>query len=580
MTFRHVLAIVWQRRVLALATALLVFLAALLYSRLAPVTYAATAQLRYSPAATSTLAGSTGYGSIALDVDPDYVTGPEIAEAAAKSLTGDSAAAVQASITTELVEGVRSSKLNVTATGTTAEQAKDRANAVAKAYTDHLAAQVTAGEESLRTQLTTQQKAQTDALSALNKNADDRLAQQRFNDASAQITQLQTQITSIESAGAPASILQQATNGTAQGVSLLTLLLVGLVSGVIAGAGIALIREQFDDRLRTIDDVNEAIGGPIIADIAKVSRQELAVHPLPAASRVPTPFNESVRTLRTSLQVVFPQRHALFALTSSEPGEGKTFLSANLAVSFAHAGRSVILVEADLRRPRVGTYFNLPDAAPGFADALELDRDGAAIARTLVGTGFPNLRILPAGSSRQEPADLLAGDSLGTVLGRLRDMADIVILDTPPGLALADAAIVGGETDGVIVVASLGRTTGTALKGTLQTLRANRAEVIGVVANKSRRANVKSYGGYYTEDPTAPAGGSGSAAETPLPVPGSPASADPLDGEAGDGARVAPAAGEPLDGHPADGAPTRDAQPEGQALDTPPARPFTSRRHH
>lgn len=115
----------------------------------------------------------------------------------------------------------------------------------------------------------------------------------------------------------------------------------------------------------------------------------------------------------------------------------------------------------------------------------------------LLETPYPGLRILPAGSSKLEPADLLARDVLGGVLDRLRGLADFVLLDSPPGLALTDAAILGRGADGVLVITALNRTRGSALRGTLQLLNSNRVNVVGVVVNRSRRATVKSYGRYY-----------------------------------------------------------------------------------
>lgn len=500
MTFRQVIAIIWQRRLIGLLTAAVVVLIAALYAVLAPVSYQATAEIRYSPAATSALSGSASYGSIVLDLDPDYVASQEIATVVATKL-GDDAAAVQASVATTMVEKVRANRLQITAVGDSPQQAQDRANTVAQVYIDHLADQVSAGIAGLQAQLQTQQQAQTDALNALNKDVNDRLAQQNFNTASAQVAQFQTQITTIQSAGAPAAMMQQAATGVRTGVSVTTIALIGAFTGLLLGAGVSLIREQFDDRMRTTDHVEDAINGHVLGDVALVSRKEKKASRLPVTSRIPTPFNESVRGLRTSLQVVFPDRHVAIAITSAEPGEGKTFLTSNLAVAMARSGRTVILVEADLRRPRVNLYFDMPETAPGFAQAIESDADEAAIASWLIDTPFDGLQILPAGQSRHEPADLLAGDGLHRVLARLRTMADVVLLDTPPGLALADASIIGRESDGVVVVAALNRSRRTALRNTLQVLSSTRSTVVGTVVNRSRRASVRTYAHYYHAAP-------------------------------------------------------------------------------
>lgn len=497
MTLRHVLDIIWRRRLLVAATVVLVIAFAFLYAVLAPVTYQAKATVRYSPAATSTTSGSAGYGSLSLDLDPEFVGTPDIAKAAAETLKTDDATAIQASVSTNLVEGIRANRLEIATTGSSPTQAEARANAVAKAYVDHLAAQVSAGIDTLNKQLEAQQKAQSDALKALSRNANDRLAQQNFNDASTQVTQIQTQITSIQSAGAPATVVQDASSATRTGVSFLTIILVGIGSGIIAGAGIALIREQFDDRLRSTEAIEEVIGGHVLGDVALLSQKEIKRYRLPASAPAPTPFKESIRAVRTSVQVLYPDHRVAIAITSSEPGEGKTFLSANLAVAVARAGRSVILVEADLRRPGLGTYFDLPAHAHGLGEALEDDAESDVIEGYLVPTDFSGLRVLPSGNTQRDPADVLAGDSLGRVIERLRDMADIVLIDTPPGLALADAAILGGEADGMLLVTALNRTRKSALRGTLQILKANKTHIIGIIANRSRRPAVRSYVQYY-----------------------------------------------------------------------------------
>lgn len=498
MTFRQVLDIVWRRRMLVGITTLLVLITAFLYARLAPVTYESTTTLRYSPAGTSTLSGSATYGQINLDLDPEYLQSPELASVAAEKL-GDNPEALQASVTTTLVEGQRIARLQVTATGSSPTQAQARANTMAQEFVSHVSGQLDTGLKALKTAVARQQKIQSAALKTLSVRPGDQLAQANFSSAQSQITQLESQISSIQNNGAPVAILQPAADGTRQGVSFLTIMLIGFTSGLLAGAGVALIRDQFDDHVRSTEDVEEVIGDHVLGDVATVPSRQLKLAPLPAATRLPTPLNESIRGLRTSLEVIFPERHAAIVVTSAEPGEGKTFVSANLAVAMARAGRSVILVEADLRRPRVRTYFDLPDKARGFADLIESAADSATITSALVETAYRGLRVLPAGASGSEPADLLAGDALRDVLARLRSLADFVLLDSPPGLALTDAAILGRGSDGVLVVTALNRTRGAALRGTLQILNSNRVNVAGVVVNRSRRATVRSYGHYYHE---------------------------------------------------------------------------------
>lgn len=496
MTFRQVLAIVWRRRLLAAVTTLLVILAAIVYARTAPVLYASTTTLRYSPAGTATLNGGSNYGSINLDLDPDYIVSPTLLTQVSKSLDDDPDA-LQAALSTVLDQDLRTTRLQLTATGYSVTQAKDRANAVADAFIKHLEDQLDAGLANLKKELARQQKTQSDSLKILQKRPGDQLASANFSSSMSRISAIQAEISTIEDNGAPVAVLRAARDGSRQGVSFLTIMLIGMVSGLLAGAGISLIRDQFDEHLRSTEDVEEVIGDHVIGDIALVPRRQLTLAPLPAASRLPTPLNESVRGLRTSLEVLFPTRHVAVVMTSAEPGEGKTFVSANLAVAMARAGRSVILIEGDLRRPRLGMYFDMPEGARGFAELIAADATSEEISSALIDTPYRGLRLIAAGSSDSEPADLLAGDTLAGVLHRVRGLADFVLLDSPPGLALTDAAILGREADGVVIVTALHRTRGSALRGTLQILNANRVNIVGTVVNRSKRATVRSYSHYY-----------------------------------------------------------------------------------
>jgi capsular polysaccharide biosynthesis protein len=316
MTFRQVLDIVWRRRLLVAITTVLVIVAAFLYARLAPVTYASTTTLRYSPAGTSTLSGSSSYGSINLDLDPDFAQSPQIAKVAAGTL-GDDPEAVQASVQVSTTETTRTTRMTLTATGSSPAQAKARATAVSEAFVGHLNQQLKNGIEELEKEVTRQQKIQNDALKRLSKSPNDQLAQTQFSSANSQISQLQSQIATIQGNGAPVSILQPASNGVREGVSFLTIILIGITSGLLAGAGMALIRDQFDDHVRSTEDVEEVIGDHVIGDVAIVPSRQLKLAPLPAATRLPTPLNESIRGLRTSLEVSFPERHVAVVMTSA-----------------------------------------------------------------------------------------------------------------------------------------------------------------------------------------------------------------------------------------------------------------------
>jgi capsular exopolysaccharide synthesis family protein len=288
-----------------------------------------------------------------------------------------------------------------------------------------------------------------------------------------------------------------------QGVSPLLALSVALVAGLIAGIGIALIWDAFDDRLRGEDELEPLTGIPALGELANDKRMFRRGDWLPAASRKRTALNEGLRALRTTLQVLLPQANDVVVLTSVEPGDGKTFVSANLALAWARTGKRVVLVGGDLRNPSLGDYFG--DAADG-AGLTELLRATAvrkaaptadAVEANLNRTKFRGLRILPSGTEPWDPADLLALDGLGTILDSLRSLCDIVVIDSPPAFALVDASLLAAHADGAVLVTSVRRTKRKLLVETVHALVGNGVTVLGIVANRSRRRIPKSYSAYY-----------------------------------------------------------------------------------
>jgi capsular exopolysaccharide synthesis family protein len=203
------------------------------------------------------------------------------------------------------------------------------------------------------------------------------------------------------------------------------------------------------------------------------------------------------------MQVLLPRTNAVVAFTSVEPGDGKTFVSANVAVTWARAGKSVILVGGDLRRPSLSTYFGEAAEGTGLAELLQDSDSGnrpireEQITAHLKDSGYPRLRLLPAGQDPADPADLLATAALKKLVDSLRKLADIVIIDSPPAMTLVDASLLGEHTDGVIVLSSVHRTDRSYLVETVESLRQNGVPLLGIVVNRSRRSLPKSYAPYY-----------------------------------------------------------------------------------
>jgi len=167
-----------------------------------------------------------------------------------------------------------------------------------------------------------------------------------------------------------------------------------------------------------------------------------------------SPMAEAFRTLRTNL-MFSSLEHPLTTLlvTSPAPEEGKSTTLANLAVSLAQGGRTTILVDCDLRRPRQHELFGVP-GEPGLTNAI-LDKVDAP---KLVATAVEGLWLLPAGAVPPNPADLLGSRRMDAIIANLKTRADLVLFDAPPVIAVTDAALLASKLDGVLLVVSAGRT--------------------------------------------------------------------------------------------------------------------------
>jgi capsular exopolysaccharide synthesis family protein len=162
-----------------------------------------------------------------------------------------------------------------------------------------------------------------------------------------------------------------------------------------------------------------------------------------------SPVSEAYRTLATNVFFLASRQELQVVLmTSSMGGEGKTTTSANLGVALARAGRRVVLVSVDLRRPRLHRFFGLRnDVGLSSALAAEGRLEGA-----IREPGLPNLRVITSGPTPTHPAELLASQAMADVVQKLRKVSDFVILDAPPVLAVADASVLAPLADGVLVV--------------------------------------------------------------------------------------------------------------------------------
>ncbi len=194
-----------------------------------------------------------------------------------------------------------------------------------------------------------------------------------------------------------------------------------------------------------------------------------------------SPISEAFRTLRTNLEFSsLDKAIRSMVVTSAAPEEGKSTTLANLAVTIAQAGKKVILVDCDLRRPSLNQIFNAR-GAPGFTDMM---RDDALMQKPpLQDTAVANLRLLASGTIPPNPSELLASRRMGEVIAALQQLADIVLFDAPPVVAVTDAAVLANKVDAALLVISAGRTKREHAKKAKALLEKVNAHLIGTVLN-------------------------------------------------------------------------------------------------
>lgn len=506
MTFREILTALWRRAwIIVLVTVIAAFVAVIYMQRMTP-NFESSTSLRISPVMTAALNSGTLAG-LPVDVDPSIATTATVLKPAAASLKVP-ASSLNGAISSSIAEGATTTTtVVIAATGSESRQSQQRAKAVATAYTDYLDTTVQDTLAALQTQLQDATDTARNYQGQLEKEPLDQLAQTNLTTALSQVNTLNIAIAGLQTAGPAASITSVAYPGASTNPSSLTVAGIALLCGLLAGMGLALIRDRMDDRLHGAEEIERITGthalGVLTNDRSVARKRAL----LPAGGGKQRALSEGIRSLRTTLQVLLPGGRGVVAVTSVEPGDGKTLVSANLALSWARAGRAVVLVAGDLRRPEVAGYFPDSTGGPGLGGLLSrcvIDKESLRtvdISASLQTTDFRNLRVLPAGDIVEEPADALASDHLARIIGHLSEVADIVVIDTPPALGLADASVLASHSDGVIVLTTANRTRRALLIRTLDTLAANGVTIFGAVVNRSRRRTPRSYSSYYSGGP-------------------------------------------------------------------------------
>jgi succinoglycan biosynthesis transport protein ExoP len=266
----------------------------------------------------------------------------------------------------------------------------------------------------------------------------------------------------------------------------------GAMIGLILAGGITFLIEYIDDTIRTPDDIERILNLPVIGYIGDMSDGQETVDDLHVVRRPRSPISEAFRSLRTNLEFTNVDKTLnKILVTSSGPGEGKTTIAANLAAIIAQSGKSVLLIDADMRRPRIHTMFGLSNRAGLSA----LFRGGASVRSVMKPVnGVDGVYVITSGNLPPNPTELLASARMDQILHEAGREVDMIIVDSPPSL-VADFQVLSTKLDGVVLIIQPGHTHADAAFATLEQLRRVKARTLGVVLNKIPR-NSYYYGGY------------------------------------------------------------------------------------
>jgi len=269
--------------------------------------------------------------------------------------------------------------------------------------------------------------------------------------------------------------------------------------GFVLAAGAAFLLEYLDDTIKTGEDVERVLQTSTLGAIARIPSIKESDDHLITKNHPRAAISEAYRVLRTNLQFSsLDNPSTTLLVTSAGPTEGKTTTAANLAIAMAQAGKRVVLADTDLRRPAMHNFFGVPNnqglTSLLLDDSLELDD-------VLADSGVEGLRVLTSGPLPPNPAELLGSPQMERLIQRIRDQAEVIIFDSPPILAVADASILGTQCDGTLLVVNAGKTRSDVAKRSKETLDKIGVNLLGVVLNKlSRRRGGRYYDYYYSKE--------------------------------------------------------------------------------
>ncbi|MBD0370345.1 MAG: polysaccharide biosynthesis tyrosine autokinase [Pyrinomonadaceae bacterium] len=306
------------------------------------------------------------------------------------------------------------------------------------------------------------------------------------------------------------SIVNRARPGALVGPPRMRNVIIAFILALAAGVGLAFLLDYLDDSLKSVDDVDRYLHLPALALIPasrsdsprlrarNATADENDVTALALINDARSPAAEAYRHLRTSLLLSSAgQPPKTILVTSSQPSEGKTTTAVNTAVMLAQTGAEVLIVDCDLRRPRVHAHFGVGNV-PGLTNYLSGESDLDSVLQT--NEKLPQLKLLMSGPIPPNPAELLGSHEMRKLLTELADRFTHVIIDSPPAISFTDASVLSTLVDGVVLVVHGGRSSRAVVRRAKQQLVDVGANIFGIVLNnvKLEAQDYYYYGGYYS----------------------------------------------------------------------------------
>ncbi|WP_404308808.1 polysaccharide biosynthesis tyrosine autokinase [Neorhodopirellula lusitana] len=282
----------------------------------------------------------------------------------------------------------------------------------------------------------------------------------------------------------------------------------GILAGGLLGLGLALLAEMTDRTFHDPADVERVVGASVLAHVPRLKESALkkkaiagsTISPMIVTFHLPRGTeSETFRVLRTSLLFLTKSKgKQVFLLTSPSPSDGKSTTIANLAVSVAQTGKRVLLIDADMRRPTVSANFGV-ERSPGLSDLLSHPGtiNEAAMQQCVQASEQDSLTLCTAGSRTSEPSELLESANWVAFLKLARTKFDVILIDTPPLLAVADPAIVADEVDGVFLAVRIEKNNRTLVERAAEVLTERGIGIDGIIVNsRDSRNNHYAYSSY------------------------------------------------------------------------------------